>query len=624
MRCYFMVYYLHIHNTNEGGIFVMKNENGVIAIYSRKSKFTGKGESIGNQVDLCREYIRLHYGDAEAEKAIVFEDEGFSGGNINRPAFQRMMDQIEKNEIKMMVVYRLDRASRNVGDFSAMMKKLERKGVVFISIREQFDTSTPMGRAMMMIASVFSQLERETIAERIRDNMRELAKTGRWLGGNTPTGYKSESVKSVTMDGKTKKACKLKLIPEEAEIVKTIFDLFTQTGSLTMTEAELLKRRLLTKNENQFTRFAIKAILQNPVYMIADEDAFEYFRLKDSEVFSSLEEFDGVRGILAYNRTDQEKGKTTVFNPVNEWIVSVGKHPGIIPGKVWVAVQDNLERNKSKSYRRPRKNEALLTGLVFCACGNRMYPRLSKRKTADGEPIYTYVCKMKERSKKELCKRRNANGNTLDIAIIEQLKRLGDEKSDFVRQMEKGKLFYSGNREEYERRLATMRKEKADLEKKVSSLVDTLAETEEGAAKWTIINRMGEMNLEIDKLSMSIEELVSIASEHAFSDVEFDVFRQMLTMFKNGIDEMSYEQKRVAIRTVVRRIIWDGENAHIVLFGAEGEDIEYPDISHLMKESIAETEDDEELVPFIGEDMDENSLSDFGPETKTHWGEDSK
>ena len=124
--------------------------------------------------------------------------------------------------------------------------------------------------------------------------------------------------------------------------------------------------------------------------------------------------------------------------------------------------------------------------------------------------------------------------------------------------------------------------------------------------------------------SMGIEELVSIASEHAFSDIEFDVMREMLTMFKNGIDEMSYEQKRVAIRTVVRRIIWDGENAHIVLFGAEGEDIEYPDLSHLMKDSIAETEDDEELVPFVGEDMDENSLSDFGPETKTHWGEDSK
>ena len=87
---------------------------------------------------------------------------------------------------------------------------------------------------------------------------------------------------------------------------------------------------------------------------------------------------------------------------------------------------------------------------------------------------------------------------------------------------------------------------------------------------------------------------------------------------------MSYEQKRVAIRTVVHRIIWDGENAHIVLFGADGDDIEYPDISHLMKDSITETEDDEELVPFIGEDIDENSLSDFGPETKTHPREDSK
>ena len=602
----------------------MKNENGVIAIYSRKSKFTGKGESIGNQVDMCKEYVRLHYGEKALETAIVFEDEGFSGGNTNRPAFQRMMAQIERGEIGTLVVYRLDRVSRNVSDFSGLIENLKRKDITFVSIRENFDTSTPMGRAMMYIASVFSQLERETIAERIRDNMHELAKTGRWLGGNTPTGYVSESVKSVTVDGKTKKACKLKLIPEEAEIVKTIFDLFTQTGSLTMTEAELLKRRLLTKNEKQFTRFAVKAILQNPVYMIADEDAYRYFQAKDSEVFSSREEFDGVHGLLAYNRTDQEKGKTTVFNPVNEWIISVGKHPGIITGKVWVAVQDNLERNKSKAYRRPRKNEALLTGLVFCACGNRMYPRLSKRTTADGEPIYTYVCKMKERSKKELCKRRNANGNTLDIAIIEQLKQLADEKSDFARQLEKSKMFYTGNREEYDRRLAAMRKEKADLEKKVSSLVDTLAETEEGAVKKSILSRLGEMNMEIDKLSMGIEEMVSIASEHALSDIEFDILRQLLTMIKNGFDDMTYEQKRVAIRTVVRRIIWDGENAHIVLFGAEGEDIEYPDITHLMKDSAGDTEEDEDLVPFIGEDMDENSPTDFGPETKTDWGEDSK
>ena len=134
-----------------------------IAIYSRKSKFTGKGESIGNQIDLCREYIRLHSGDAAANAALIFEDEGFSGGNLNRPAFRQMLKAARAHELSAIVVYRLDRISRNISDFSALIEELSRLGVAFISIREQFDTGTPMGRAMMYIASVFSQLERETI-----------------------------------------------------------------------------------------------------------------------------------------------------------------------------------------------------------------------------------------------------------------------------------------------------------------------------------------------------------------------------------------------------------------------------------------------------------------------------
>ena len=150
-----------------------------IAIYSRKSRYTGKGESIGNQIDLCREYIRTHYGDAAAEHAVVFEDEGFSGGNLNRPDFKKMMTAAKERKFKAIVVYRLDRISRNISDFSSLIEELGRLGIDFVSIRESFDTSSPMGRAMMYIASVFSQLERKTIAERILDNMHELAKTGR-------------------------------------------------------------------------------------------------------------------------------------------------------------------------------------------------------------------------------------------------------------------------------------------------------------------------------------------------------------------------------------------------------------------------------------------------------------
>ena len=152
-------------------------------IYSRKSKFTGKGESIENQIELCRQYIAMHFGEDAAENVLVYEDEGFSGGNLNRPDFKKMMTAAKERKIRAIVVYRLDRISRNISDFSSLIEELGRLGIDFVSIRESFDTSSPMGRAMMYIASVFSQLERETIAERIRDNMHELAKTGRWLGG---------------------------------------------------------------------------------------------------------------------------------------------------------------------------------------------------------------------------------------------------------------------------------------------------------------------------------------------------------------------------------------------------------------------------------------------------------
>ena len=241
----------------------------------------------------------------------------------------------------------------------------------------------------------------------------ELAKTGRWLGGTTPTGYASEAVKSITIDGKSKKACKLKLIPEEADIVRMIYDLYIETDSLTLTEAALIKQGIKTKNNNYFTRFSIKAILQNPVYMIADEDAYNFFIQNDTDLFSEKDAFDNKHGIMAYNRTNQEKGRATKYLPASEWIVSVGRHPGLVLGKVWVQIQESLERNKSKSFRKPRSNEALLTGLLFCSCGERMYPKMSKRKTADGKVIYTYVCKMKERSQRSVCNSKNANGNTL-------------------------------------------------------------------------------------------------------------------------------------------------------------------------------------------------------------------
>ena len=602
----------------------MQRNEEQIAIYSRKSKFTGKGESIGNQVELCKDYVRNMFGKAHVERCVVFEDEGFSGGNLKRPAFQKMMADVRGRKFKAIVVYRLDRISRNISDFTGLIDALTKLDVSFVSIREQFDTSTPMGRAMMFIISVFSQLERETIAERIRDNMHELAKTGRWLGGNAPLGFRSEAVSKVTVDGKARKSFKLVTVPEEAEIPKMIFDLYTETDSLTAVEAELLRRRIKTKLGKDFTRFAIKAILQNPVYMVADEDAYNYFTEREADVCFPKDAHDGSCGIMAYNRTDQEKGRTTQLLPVSQWIIAIGQHPGLVPSKQWIKVQESLDRNKSKAYRKPRNNEALLTGLLYCACGDRMYPKLTQRKTADGEAIYTYVCKMKERSKRERCNRRNANGNVLDAAIIEQIKSLTENDSSFANQLEKSRQFYTGRRETYGAQLDGLRKEYAEHEKTINGLIDSLGMTSDSVVKPRLIKRIEELTEANREIENRIRELEGLTCTHTLSDMEFDMLRQMLSMFRTGIDWMSVEEKRAAIRTLVRKVVWDGVNAHVVLFGANEDEIEFPDMKDRIGWLDGEADEEDGLEDFGDVNYDEFEEENAAADAKSPWGEDSK
>ena len=593
----------------------MRGNEDWIAIYSRKSKFTGKGESIGNQVELCKDYIRNLFGEEYVDRCVVFEDEGFSGGNLQRPDFKRMMEEVRKHRFKAIVVYRLDRISRNISDFTGLIDELTKLNVSFVSIKEQFDTSTPMGRAMMFIISVFSQLERETIAERIRDNMHELAKTGRWLGGNTPTGFQSTAVSKITIDGKERKSYKLIPVPEEIEIPKMIFDLYRETDSLTAVEAELLRQRIKTKQGKDFTRFAVKAILQNPVYMVADEDAYDYFMEREAEVCFSKEAFDGSCGIMAYNRTNQEKGRTTQLLPVSEWIIAIGKHAGVVPSKQWIKVQESLDRNKSKAYRKPRNNEALLTGLVYCSCGERMYPKLSQRTTTTGEAIYTYVCKMKERSKRERCNRRNANGNILDAAIIGQIQSLTDHDSSFISQLAKSREFYTGKREQYERHLEELRSEYARNEQTVNGLIDSLGMVGDSIAKPRVLKRIEELTEGNREIENRIHELEGLIGANALNDAEFDLLRQLLSHFRTSIDDMSIEEKRAAIRTVVRKVIWDGVNAHVVLFGADESDIELSDRDDRLAHFDGESGEEEPLEAFadvVYEDSEGDSKNPLG------------
>ena len=598
----------------------MKQNADCYAVYSRKSKFTGKGESIENQIELCREYISRVFGEDDEKKIAVYEDEGYSGKNTARPAFKKMMKDAQQRKFKSVVVYRLDRISRNIGDFSSLIEELSRLDIDFVSIREQFDTSSPMGRAMMYISSVFSQLERETIAERIRDNMHELAKTGRWLGGTTPTGYASEAVQSVTVDGKLKKACKLTPIEKEKQLIREIFDLFLKKESLTYTEAELLRNRAKTKTGKNFTRFALKAILQNPVYVIADKDVFNYFKDKGSEIYSPLESFDGVHGILAYNRTDQEKGRATIYLPENEWMISVGAHEGFITGKDWIKAQECLNRNKNKAYRRPRTNEALLTGLVFCSCGNRMYAKLSNRRNTEGETIYSYMCSMKLRSKRRICKVRNAGGNELDAAVTEEIKKLGETENLFSELLEKSKKHYAGERVPYEDRIAERNKELAANQTKITTLVDSLAETSEKTVRKEITRRIEELARNREMMESKIREYRDQEEASRLYISQFNLLSDLLRRCSSSVDEMDIDQKRAAIRMLVRKVVWDGENAHIFLFGTDGD----ADIPHMAALPAEETEnqntkEEEQYVglKMLGERISNEILMYFRSRKKT-------
>ncbi|MDD4734220.1 MAG: recombinase family protein, partial [Bacilli bacterium] len=140
----------------------LKEDSRKYAIYSRKSKFTGKGESVDNQIEICKSKLKLNFEDIDLDNdVIVYEDEGFSGANTKRPSFQRLLQDIRDKKIKSVFFYRLDRISRNVSDFCNIKDEFEKYDVSFFSASENFESVTPGGRAMIMMTSIFSQLERD-------------------------------------------------------------------------------------------------------------------------------------------------------------------------------------------------------------------------------------------------------------------------------------------------------------------------------------------------------------------------------------------------------------------------------------------------------------------------------
>ena len=277
---------------HKGGIAVMPQPPPtVVGIYARKSKFSETSESVANQVAMCREHCdRIFPG---CSYLIYDDDEGYSGKNTNRPSFQRLVSDIKARKVNVLCCYRLDRISRSIRDFCTLLDDLQRYGVAFVSLRDQFDTSTPMGRAMMYIASVFSQLERETIAERVRDSLYEMAKTGRWLGGNTPSGFDAVPVETIR-DGVTRKMYKLSPLPDRLSQVLDLYSRFAEFGSVTKLLSYCLTHGIKSQNGKDFSRTTLRLLLTNPVYCTADDAAWRWFSSGNYDLCATQADFSDI------------------------------------------------------------------------------------------------------------------------------------------------------------------------------------------------------------------------------------------------------------------------------------------------------------------------------------------
>ena len=299
------------------------------AIYTRVSTESGLEQdfnSLDAQYDAAQAYVR---SQAHAGWTLVrtrYDDGGFSGGSTDRPALQQLLDDIRAHRINVIVVYKVDRLTRSLADFAKLVELFDAHGVSFVSVTQQFNTTTSMGRLTLNVLLSFAQFEREVTSERIRDKIGASKRKGLWVGGVVPLGYQA-------------KDRKIRVIADEAKTVRHIFRRYLDLGSLTLLLTDLRRTGVKTKLRSlsngrtiggiPFTRGSLAAFLRNRFYI----------------------------GEVRY------KGE-----------VFPGEQTAILDRALFEAVQSRLDRQRTNHAKARQKSQSLLMGRIFDARGNRMTP----------------------------------------------------------------------------------------------------------------------------------------------------------------------------------------------------------------------------------------------------------
>ncbi len=458
-----------------------------IALYARKSIERENSISCETQLEYCKSMLKP---DEQSEQVITFIDNGFSGGNINRDGFQKMMRQVERGRIDKIIVYRLDRISRSLSDFVDILNTLKQYNVKFISSQESFDTSSPYGEMIVKLLMVFAEFERQSIIERVTQSYAHRSELGFYMGGRKPYGFDLEP--AVINNVKTKK---LSPIPEEIEHIRYIYEAYAvQNVTLGRLLKNLTENGIKPLSGGGWTTAKLSTIIKNPIYVKADNSVYEYFQRFNTQIISPPESFDGIHGIQVYGKT-KHAANNLDWSDIKVVVMS---HEGVIDSDTWIKCQQKLAKNKQIRNSVSNKT-SWLGGKIICSlCGRTM--TTIKGKTGSGKIRRYFICTGKSHFKDcKGTKVTNYAESLEDMVYNEISEKLATLKS--VKIPERKSLNPEANE---------LRNKLKNIELAEQKLTDTILKSEVGSDLLEILSRSA-ANLKTDKTELltKLDELVS-------------------------------------------------------------------------------------------------------------------
>jgi len=542
------------------------------AIYARKSVETDKGESIENQINRGIALCQLNGWDY-----IIYQDYGISGKTLDRPDFERMMKDAHAGKFQYLVCYKIDRVSRSVSDFSSLIDELISLDIGFICIKDNFDTTTPMGRAMMMITAVFAQLERETIAERVKDNMIDRAKLGKWNGGPIPLGYNIHT-ETIEYQGRKKKTSKLVIDEDEAAIVRQIFDMYIELGSIRGTAIKLNQVGIKTKSGSNWSDSQVSRILQNAIYCISDQDAYEYYKNHTKVQIANHEtEFDGNHGLMFYNRRKEHKN-TTKERDESEWILSIGEHQGIIPGAIHKKVQLLLKSNKVKAPRTGTSAKSPLTNVKCDICGQAM-SIYSSRSNPDKPYVGFFRCNKKERMGLK-CANKSVKADLLERVIVSAISKLYEDEKSVIEAIN---AYNNDNDDKRIPKIAekqNLTRQVDEIEREIKNLVTALGKNT--LPEILIQERYSELQKQKNTLLDRISTIEDELNEISINEHNIDQTLKYVKVFKESYYTLDLEERRKLLSSIIKEVRVNRDKVKLELYFLPAVDLDSPAFCYQM------------------------------------------